>query len=266
MMHFAMHPDMVYDWPVWSAALLLIGGAVLGAVVTELLARRLLGVEFRRRHNDAAAAMFSVVGVTYAVLLAFIATLSWEGFDKAEAAAYAEAAAAQDVADVLAGFGTSGLAMRTEVADYLRAVVTVEWPAQAQGREIDAGSDALRRLGREALALHPASLAEMNLDAALLQSVQRLRDARQVRLLAARGNVPGIVWAVVILGGGLTILCGSLLGVASLRMHLALSAILAASGGLVLLLILALSNPFRGEFRVSTAPFDQVLRQMVAAP
>lgn len=37
------------------------------------------------------------------------------------------------------------------------------------------------------------------------------------------------------------------------------------SGALVLILIIALSNPFGGDFRVSTQPFDQALSQIQAA-
>jgi hypothetical protein len=47
-------------------------------------------------------------------------------------------------------------------------------------------------------------------------------------------------------------------------MQLAMSAMPAASGALVLILIIALSNPFRGDFRVSTAPFEQVISRMQA--
>ena len=48
-------------------------------------------------------------------------------------------------------------------------------------------------------------------------------------------------------------------------MHLAISATLAISGVLVLILIIALSNPFRGDFRVSTQPFDQALARIQAS-
>jgi hypothetical protein len=48
-------------------------------------------------------------------------------------------------------------------------------------------------------------------------------------------------------------------------MHLAMSAALAISGTLVLILIIALSNPFRGDFRVSTLPFDRVFTQIQAS-
>jgi hypothetical protein len=71
---------------------------------------------------------------------------------------------------------------------------------------------------------------------------------------------------VTLAGGGLTIAFGSFLGFPSLGMHLAMSAMLAISGALVLILIIALSNPFRGDFRVSTLPFDRVLSQIQSSP
>lgn len=79
-MQFVMQPDMVYRYPLWGVALLLARLAVAAAIVLELLVRRFVSVEFRRRHNDAAA-IFSIIGVTFAVLLAFVAMLAWEGFN-----------------------------------------------------------------------------------------------------------------------------------------------------------------------------------------
>ena len=73
-----------------------------------------------------------------------------------------------------------------------------------------------------------------------------------------------VVWVVTLVGGGLTIAFASFLGFPSLGMHLALSAMLTISGALMILII-ALSNPFRGDFRVSTLPFDRVLSQIQAS-
>jgi hypothetical protein len=66
-----MNPDMVYQYPIWAVGVLLVCAAVLCAVLLELCARRLLPIELRRRHNDVAAAILSIIGVTYAVPLAF---------------------------------------------------------------------------------------------------------------------------------------------------------------------------------------------------
>jgi hypothetical protein len=58
-----MQPSTVYAYPLWGVGLLLAGGAALGAIVLGLAVRPLLSLELRRRHNDVAAAIFSVIGV-----------------------------------------------------------------------------------------------------------------------------------------------------------------------------------------------------------
>jgi hypothetical protein len=264
-MRFVMNPDMVYQYPIWAVGLLLVGAAIFGAVMLELCARRLLPIELRRRHNDVAAAIFSIIGVTYAVLLAFVAMLAWEGFNKAKAASYAEAALIGDVYNLSAGFGDPEMSsIRSEIRGYARHVVTVEWPEQAEGRTVDQDSGYLDGLNKVALGMRSSDQADSDLHLLLLQTVERLWDAREGRLLAAESTIPDIVWFVVIAGGALTVAFGSFLGAPSLRMQLAMSAVLAASGALVLILIIALSNPFRGDFRVSTAPFERILSRMEA--
>jgi hypothetical protein len=78
MMQFVMQPGMGYQYPLWWVALLLVGLTALGAVLFELTVHQFLSIDLRRRHNDVAAAIFSVVGVTFAVLLAFVAMLAWD--------------------------------------------------------------------------------------------------------------------------------------------------------------------------------------------
>ena len=124
------------------------------------------------------------------------------------------------------------------------------------------GDKYLTELDQLAADLRPASPADTTLHMLLLRSLTRLRDVRQERLLAAETTIPEIVWFVVIVGGTITIAFGSYLGSPSVRMHLAMCSLLALSGVLVLVLIIALANPFRGDFRVSTAPFDYVLSRI----
>ncbi len=212
-MRFVMNPDMVYQYPIWAVGLLLVGAAVFGAVLVALCARRLLPIELRLRQNDVAAAIFSIIGVTYAVLLAFVAMLAWQGFNRAKAASYAEAAVIGDVYNLSAGLGDpEKSSIRNEIIGYARRVVNVEWPAQAEGRIVDQDSIYLNGLNEMALALHPSDQADGDLRSLLLQATERLWAARQERLLAAQTTIPGIVWFVVIVGGALTVAFGSFLG------------------------------------------------------
>jgi hypothetical protein len=85
-------------------------------------------------------------------------------------------------------------------------------------------------------------------------------------LLAVETTIPAVVWVVTLFGGGPHDCFRLLLRRSKLGMHLAMSAALAISGALVLILIIALSNPIRGDFRASTLPFDRALAQIEASP
>ena len=92
-----MRPDMVYHYRIWAVGLFLVIVALIGTSLLEFAMRRLVSPDVRRQHNETAAAIFSIIGVTYAVLLAFVAMLAWEGFNKANAASYTEAGQVMDV-------------------------------------------------------------------------------------------------------------------------------------------------------------------------
>ena len=260
-----MRPDMVYALPTWLQALFIVGGAILAAVLLEYTASRLIRQETRQQHNDVAAAMFAVIGTTFAVLLAFVVMLTFEGYGAARDAVASEAAVTRDVADAAAGLQDPA---RTNllhgVAVYLTQVMGTEWPAQAAGQPDESAEAPLAALNRQAALIRPSMPAEITYHVALVAALTRLQDARALRQSTAANQVPSIVWIVVLLGGVLTVGAGSFLGAPSLRMHMAMSATLAASGALVVVLIVALSQPYRGDFRISTTPYQRALSQLVA--
>ena len=258
-----MDPGTIASLPIWLAGLLMVALAVCGAVVVELVARRVVPISLRERHNVVASAMFTVIGTTYAVLLAFVAMLAWEGFNKAQVVTDTEASLVKNVYQLISGLdGPEMPGMRDDIIAYARAVVTAEWPAQAAGRSVAEDEPRLEHLTGTALHLQPGNFADRDLHTLLLADLGRLGEARRDRLFDARTPIPVILWIVLVAGGGITVAAGSFLGAPSLRMHLAMSSLLAISGALVLLVIVALSNPFRGDLRVSAEPFERVLTQM----
>jgi hypothetical protein len=258
-----MQPSMVYEYPLWGVGLLLAAAAALGAIVLGLAVRLLLSLELRRQHNDVAAAIFSVIGVTFAVLLAFVAMVVWQHYNAAKATSYAEAGSVRDVYYASIGFSEPDKSLlRDGILGYVESVVR---PAQARGLSVASSSASLNKLNAIAADLKPAGAANDVRQAMLSLSLMRLSEAREQRLTAADSTVPAVVWIVTLMGGALTVAFASLLGVPSLGMHLAMSAAMAISGALVLIMIIALNNPFRGDFRVSAEPFEQVIAQVGAS-
>jgi hypothetical protein len=77
-------PQLVYDLPIAIVALLVVGGSLLSSLLLLLIFHRLLPVDLRSAHNDVAGFTIAIVGVIYAVLLAFIAVSAWESHGKAQ--------------------------------------------------------------------------------------------------------------------------------------------------------------------------------------
>lgn len=263
MLHAIMQSDAVYRYPIWAVGVSLAAGAVAGALFLQILLGRLVHPDIRRQHNDSTAAIISIVGVTYAVLLSFVAMLALDTYDAAKAAAGSEAGRLADLARVAKSLdGASGAALHGDLVAYAEAVEDVEWPMQAEGRVSHAADAPLDRADAVVAALKPTDLAQANVQAELIKALTRLHDARNDRLAAVERSIPGIVWFVVVAGGAITLVMTALLGVSSVPLHYALTALVALSGALILVLIVALSHPFRGDFRVTPEPFARVLGRM----
>ena len=251
--------------PVWPASLIIVALAIGGALATELVLRRVIPPDMRREHNPISAAVFTVTGTTYAVLLAFVAMLALESYNHAQATTDEEASLILNVYQLVDGLtGPDMAGMRADIVGYADAVRRTEWPAQRAGRDVPESEAHLDHLTTVALHLRPDNIADGNLHTLLLTDLTRLGSARRERLFEARTPIPAILWVVLLCGGGITVVLCSFLGSSSLALHLAMSSLLAVSGALVLLVIVALSNPYRGELPISPLPFEQVSQQMAA--
>jgi hypothetical protein len=94
-----------------------------------------------------------------------------------------------------------------------------------------------------------------------LDHVQRLADARRMRLVAAEEGVPGVLWAVLIFGGIAAVSFTYLFGLENTWAHRLMVVILAAVIGLVLFTIGAMEHPFSGGARIGTEAFDLILEK-----
>ncbi len=91
-------PKAVVELPRWWSGLLLTGGAM----IVEWTARKLIPHGVRVEHNAVVSAVFTVVGTTYDVLLAFVAMLALEDYNEAEAVTVHEVSLLEDVSQLSA--------------------------------------------------------------------------------------------------------------------------------------------------------------------
>jgi hypothetical protein len=243
-------------WGLWLA-LLALGTAL--AMVGTVAVRRLVPLDHLRRNNEVAGFKFATVGVLYAVLLAFAVLVVWEKDNDAEASVAAEAGSAAALYRLSGGLGPDAAALRAAISAYLEAAVRDEWPAMARGEESRAALDALDVLYAAVLAHAPADARGTVVQAEALRQLDQLTEARQARVVVAAGVVPGVIWAVLFVGGAITIGFTFFFGTDNLRAQALMTGALALLILLGLLVIVAIDRPFAGSVRLEAEPLLQVL-------
>jgi uncharacterized integral membrane protein len=249
---------------------LVIGLICLVAVGGLELVQRLVPADSRRRHNDVAGFIYAALGVIYAVLLALVVIAVWEEYRAASETVEQEANALAEIFWLAHRLPEpEGTHLQELSHSYAEEVVHKEWPLMEQGdaplmvqvEGTPAGWNLIDDIRANLQEVEPRTPADEQLYAEGLDQVQRLADARRMRLVAAEEGIPGVLWAVLIFGGVAAVSFTYLFGLENTWAHRLMVIILAAVIGLVLFTIGAMEHPFSGGARIGTGAFELVLER-----
>jgi uncharacterized membrane protein len=233
---------------------------VAGAVGGLVLVQRLVPIERRLEQNDVAGFIYAVLGVCYAVLLGLMVVAVWQDWQDAQDSVTQEANELVAVFWLAHGLPEAeGRHIQELARDYARVEVTKEWPLMEHGKSSPKAYELLDEMRASVESLHPANDAQTVLYDNLLQRLHELGDARRTRLLEAQEGLPAILWAVLLVGGVITVGFTYLFGLRSTTVHVLMVAALALVIGLVLFTVAALDFPFRGTVHIGPEAFEQAL-------
>jgi Protein of unknown function (DUF4239) len=245
---------------------LVVLGVSAAAVAGLMLVQHFVSSELREQHNDVAGFVYAGVGVVYAVLLALVVIAVWEQYQRARETVETEANAVAEIAWLAHRLPESERHQLQEHArSYAREVVDQEWPLMEQGMDHGRGSpqgwDLLDDIRATLQEVEPRTEAERELYAEGLDQVQRLGDARRMRLVQATEGMPAVLWAVLVFGGVVTIGFTYLFGLGNAWAHRLMVLSLAAVIALALFTIGAMEYPFSGGARIPTETFELILER-----
>jgi protein-S-isoprenylcysteine O-methyltransferase Ste14 len=234
---------------------------VLVAVVGLVVVQRLVPPERREEQNNVAGFIYAVLGVAYAVLLAFVVIAVWEEYKTAQTNVESEA---NELAGVYFLASQLPEPQRTNVQDlarmYARVVVEEEWPMMEQGQTSPHADSLLRQLRLKLLQFDPRTRGEQVLYERGLTNLHNAIDARRSRLLEVREGIPNLLWVVLVLGGVITVSFTYLFGLKSNLAHALMVAALTLLICTILFTIAEFNNPFSGPVEIQPEAFREVLR------
>ena len=249
---------------------LVIGGICLLALAGLELVQRLVPVDSRQPHNDVAGFIYAALGVIYAVLLALVVIAVWETYRAASETVEQEANALAEIFWLGHRLPEpEGSHIQELARSYAHEVADEEWPLMEQGKAplltqtqgTPTGWTLIDDIRANLQEFQPRTAADEQLYAEGLDQVQRLGDARRMRLVAAEEGIPAVLWGVLAFAGIAAVGFTYLFGLENTWAHRLMVLTLAAVIGLVLFTIGTLEHPFSGGARIGTGAFELVLER-----
>ena len=233
---------------------------MLVAVAGLVAVQRLVPPERREGQNDVAGFIYAVLGVAYAVLLAFMLIAVWQDYETAQTNVQSEA---HELAGVYFLASQLPEPQRTRVRDlarkYARVVVEEEWPLMEQGQTSPRADSLLRQLRLQILGFDPHTKGEQVLYERGLTQLHDALDARRSRLLEVREGIPNLLWVVLVIGGVITVSFTYLFGLKSNVAHALMVAALTLLICAILFTIGEFDYPFSGVVDIRPEAFKEAL-------
>ncbi len=242
-----------------AGALLVVASAVV-AVLGLIVVRKSYNVRTLAGVHDLSSQYLSIVGTMYAVLLGLIVVDAMQHFQQAITTVEEEANA---LSELIYLSGRMPAPVRTQVHDtavgYAQLVIDREWPLLAQGHSLPEARASALELMRLIRDWEPEKESEKAVYASAVSAASQFWNCRRERIVGCQRGVPFLEWAVVILGGIVTVGLTYVFVFEDLKIQIALTAMVSLLISLNIFLVLMFGYPYSGDVSVKPDSFHEAL-------
>ncbi len=255
----------VYNLPNWLFATLVIGTfvgiALIGQRLTQRWVKRIAGND--GKYNDLVSTTLATVGVFFGITLGLISVGTWQNFADIDANINQEAATVAALYSAVSNYPEpANTALRNSLKDYTKNLIDADWPQQRQGIVPQGGATKIADFQNTLLRVNPVLAGHIALHSETISEFNDLLRQRRLRLQSVTTGLPDTLWVVVIFGALLNIFIPWFLVYDRQFIQDLMITLMATTIGLLIFLMAAMDNPFRGEFSVSAAAFELVYQMM----
>jgi hypothetical protein len=244
----------------WIRGIAFVAAVAFVSIALFLLLRR--NMDFRRlqQHNDVAGFIYSVIGILYGVLIAFVVIVVWERYTEIDRTVQDEANVVMQIhRDADAFPSPFREALRDNLRGYVQSVVTheTEAPLDRHGsKEVKLALDSLWQIHHTFI---PHDDNDRVWYAEILTRLNALARDRELRLSGLRHHLPTIMWIVLGIGGAVTIGFSYFFGTSNTLAHILMIAGLSTTVSLSMMLVWSLSHPYSGISQIDFMPLRYAL-------
>jgi hypothetical protein len=242
-----------------AAVLIVAAGALISGVAFRVALRLWPGLR-NEDHSDGKAVYFSMVGVLYAILLAFVVVVAWEQFNAAEEATHTEATRLSNLLRDAQSFNQADRQrVQGAIVKYAQAVVDDEYETMADGHSSPRAMAAYEGIWTEFYGVDVDGEPGATFLGSAIGRLNELGEARRLRVLASQSTIPTPLWVLLIGGGLFTVAWLFPFYVGSVRAQTLAIATIGAFTGFVLFLVFALQHPFAGDVAIDSTVYQDLV-------
>jgi Protein of unknown function (DUF4239) len=250
----------IYDYPnsLIGAlfAVVFVGVTWLGTLAFRPIVRSWIHGE--RNANDMVGFAFSSFSVLYGLLLGLLAVAAYQNFSSVSDVVTKEASSLASLYRDIQGYPEPIRGdLQAKLREYTRFVIEESWPEQRKGNIPAGGNERVTAFFDDFIAFKPNQKSEEIIHAEAFRQFNNFVELRRERLANVTTGIPAVLWWVVAIGALLNIALVWLLDM-EIHVHLILGGILSLFLGIVIFLIAAMDNPFRGDVSVGPDAFQLV--------
>lgn len=255
--------EFLLNWP-WALSFFFVSAVTTTIAVLGLyLVRKKYPADVLKENHEVAAIIFNAFGVLYAVVVAFVVFVTWNGYDEATKNLQLEASQVLDIFHSARAFpDPASKIIQDGLIDYTNSVHNDELRRMAGGDIGIYSTSSLRNLIAVFDGMNDKSIPNRELYMESLRRINNLAEYRRLRIFAGNDTVPPMVWLILLVGGLITVSYTYFFGVRNIRGQYIMTSALTIMISLILFLVYVLDHPFTGTGRVSGKPFSEAMELM----
>src|SRR5215468_1160095 len=244
-------------------SILIIISCIVSALFALAVLRHYWSPATRIAHNDVVGPNVSVIGTTYAVLIAFMLSGVWTNLQAARINAEQEANNLVNIFRFAYKLPPeSSRQVQSLAHEYCVAMISDEWPAMAKQTQSPTAHRLIQQLWRALTTVQPHNSGEQTVMDHSLSELTSMTEHRRIRLLQSRDSLPAMLWAVLIVGGIVTVGSTCLFGVENFKLHVVQVFEISFLLSLMLVAIASINRPYQGQVHVGPEAFRYALDTM----
>jgi lipid-A-disaccharide synthase-like uncharacterized protein len=250
----------IYAYPSLYIGALFAVVSVAVTLLSILVVRRFFHpwIHTDERANDMVGFALSSFSVLYGLLVGLLAVAAYQNFSSVSDIVTKEASSVGALFRDLRSYPQPRRGrLRDELRDYTRNVIDKSWPEQQRGMVPKEESHLMAKFIDDLLSFEPSNKSEEILHGEALHRLNSVIELQRSRLANVTTGIPTVFWWVVVIGAVIFVVLLAMLGM-EIHVHLILGAAVSLFLGLVIFLIAAMDNPFRGQVSVGPDAFEAI--------